>query len=254
MIGLPQNVDDVDKRALVEDRNVQVVEVMPDSPAEKAGIKMADLILSVDGNNINSDQELQEITSTQAGQALTYKIKRGGKTITKEIIPEKNQENEGRIGIAISNTGLVKYPWYLSIWKGIKNSILMLWFIIVAFFQLIKGLFVGQGVASGVSGPIGIAVMTGRFAEMGVVYLVQFTALLSLNLAVINFLPFPALDGGRVIFLLIEKIKGSPVKKEVEAMIHNTGFLLLLLLILVVTIKDVSQYAGKFVDLWEKIF
>jgi regulator of sigma E protease len=89
---------------------------------------------------------------------------------------------------------------------------------------------------------------------MGFVYLLQFAALLSLNLAVINFLPLPALDGGRVLFLIIEKIKGSPVKREVEAIIHNTGFILLLLLVLAVTIKDVAGVADKFVGLWQRIF
>ncbi len=254
MFGLPQSIDDVDQRAIVREEKVQVAEVLKGSPAEKAELKVADVILSVNDVKIDSDTELQELTAPNAGTTLRYEIRRGSEVMEKEIVPQADEEGKGKIGIAIVNTGLVRYPWYLSVWKGFKTAIIMVWMIIVAFYDLIKGLFVGQGVPAGVSGPVGIAVMAGRFAEMGFVYLLQFTALLSVNLAVINFLPLPALDGGRVIFLLIEKIKGSPVKREVEGMIHNTGFLLLLLLILVVTIKDVSKYTGKLVELWEKIF
>ncbi|MFH1583354.1 MAG: site-2 protease family protein, partial [Candidatus Falkowbacteria bacterium] len=82
----------------------------------------------------------------------------------------------------------------------------------------------------------------------------QFTALLSINLAVINFFPFPALDGGRVLFLIIEKIKRSPVKSEVEGAIHNIGFALLMVLILLVTFRDVARFGDVFMNVWEKIF
>ncbi|MBD3248067.1 RIP metalloprotease RseP [Candidatus Falkowbacteria bacterium] len=254
MFGLPQGVDDIDERAIVSEEKVQIVEVLPESPAEEAGLKMADAILSVNGIKIDSDTDLQDITHANIDQELSYEVMRGNEKMQLKITPRANEEGKGEIGIAIINTGLVRYPWYLAVWKGLKTSIIMVWLIIVAFYELIKGIFVGQGVPASISGPVGIAVLAGQFAEMGFVYLLQFTALLSINLAVINFLPFPALDGGRVIFLLIEKIKGSPIKREVEAVIHNTGFLLLLLLILVVTVRDVSKFTDKFIALWQKIF
>jgi len=149
---------------------------------------------------------------------------------------------------------LVRYPWYLAIWKGSETAIVLLWMIVTAFYELIKSLFSGHGVSADVAGPVGIATMTGQYARMGFVYLLQFVGLLSLNLAVINFLPLPALDGGRIIFLLIEKIKGSPVKREVEGAIHNIGFIALILLILVITVKDVSRLTGPLVALWQRIF
>ena len=123
----------------------------------------------------------------------------------------------------------------------------------MAFYELIKGLIMGRGVAIDVAGPIGIAALTGQVAQMGLIYILQFTALLSINLAIINFFPFPALDGGRVLFLIIEKIKGSPVKRELEAAIHNIGFALLMLLVLVVTFRDVARFGDKFKMLWERI-
>jgi len=87
---------------------------------------------------------------------------------------------------------------------------------------------------------------------MGFVYLLNFTALLSINLAILNFLPFPALDGGRVLFLIIEKIKGSPIKREIENVIHNTGFIVLMLLVLAVTWRDVAKLGNVFKGIIDK--
>ncbi len=253
MVGLPQIIDEVDPRAQVSDRNIQVVEVLPGTPAEVAGLQMADFILSVNSHEFTKPDELQKFADSHAGEELNYKIKRAGQdlefSITPEIIYESGQNG---IGIAIAEIGLVKYPWHLAIAEGIKTTIVLTWLIMVAFYELIKGLFVGQGVSADLAGPVGIAVITGQVARMGFVYILQFTALLSINLAIINFLPIPALDGGRVLFLIIEKFKGSPVKKEIETAIHNIGFSLLMLLVLIVTFRDVARFGDKFKALWER--
>ena len=109
------------------------------------------------------------------------------------------------------------------------------------------------GVTADIAGPVGIAVITGQVTRLGFIYVLQFTAMLSINLAIINAFPFPALDGGRLLFLLIEKVIGRPVKREVEAVIHNVGFALLMLLILVVTFRDFSRFGDSFRLLWDKI-
>ena len=110
-----------------------------------------------------------------------------------------------------------------------------------AFYNLLAGLIMGRGLGGELGGPVRIAQITGDAARMGLAYLINFTALLSINLAIINAFPFPALDGGRLLFLAIEKIKGSPVKKEVEGTIHYIGFALLMLLVLLVTYKDIAR-------------
>jgi regulator of sigma E protease len=107
--------------------------------------------------------------------------------------------------------------------------------------MMIGNLFQGQSVGGDFAGPVGIANITGQAARLGFAYLLQFTALLSLNLAIINILPFPALDGGRILFLLVEKIKGKPVRRDVEAIIHNIGFILLITLIVFITYKDIVK-------------
>ncbi|MDD5032381.1 MAG: RIP metalloprotease RseP [Patescibacteria group bacterium] len=254
MIGFPQALDNIDSRAEVSDRKIQIAQILPDSPAAAAGLLAGDTIITINDKEFATEEELQDFVAGQAGKELAYKIKRGQEETIFNVIPEIRQETgKGGIGIAIAATGLVKYPWYLAIEEGIKQTVFLTWAIIVAFYELIKGLVVGQGIAVDVAGPIGIAALTGQVAQMGLIYIFQFTALLSINLAIINFLPFPALDGGRVLFLIIEKIKGAPVKRELEAAIHNVGFALLMLLVLVVTFRDVARFGDSFKALWERI-
>lgn len=245
MIGLPQAVEGVGDNAQISNEHIQVAQVLPDSPADKAGLKTGDVILGVNGEEFNQAGELEEFTGDKKGVELSYKIERGDEVITKEVTPAQLEEVDGvGIGVSIVTTGLVKYPWYMAIWEGIKTALWMLVAIIMALAGLVKSLIVGEAVGAEVGGPVRIASLTGQFAEMGFVYLLQFTSLLSINLAIINFLPIPALDGGRVLFLLVEKIKGSPVKKEVEAAIHNAGFILLILLILIITFNDIFHLIG----------
>lgn len=254
MIGLPQLLDEKMPGAKISNRQIQVVEVIKDSPASQAGLKIGDIIQTIDNQSFKTSDELQNYVASKSGQKLAYAIKRGQDEIKLDLIPEKRVETgKGGIGIAIVETGLVKYNFFSAIWQGVKTTVLLTWAIIVSFFGLIKSLILGRGLGADLAGPVGIAALTGQVAQMGFVYVLQFAAMLSINLAIINAFPFPALDGGRVLFLIIEKIKGSPVKREVEGVIHNIGFALLMLLVLVVTFKDVAKYTDKFVALWQRI-
>lgn len=112
----------------------------------------------------------------------------------------------------------------------------------------------GQGAGAEVTGPVGIAVLTGRVARLGFAYLVQFTAVLSLNLAIINILPIPALDGGRLLFLAIAKIRGKENNQKIEQWFHTVGFSLLMLLVIAVTVRDVGVFKTNIVNLFHKLF
>jgi len=256
MVGLPQSLDGgLDARALVSDRKIQIVQIVKGSPAERADLKIGDAIISIDDQIFLNRQELQQYVNLKIGQELSYKIKREQELLDKKIMPSLMDETgKGGIGVAISETGIVRYPWYLAVSEGFKMTFKWTRDIVVAFYELIKGLILGQGVSAGLAGPVGIATITGQVARMGFVYLMQFTALLSINLAVINFFPFPALDGGRFLFLMIEKIKRAPVRREIENAIHNIGFILLMILVLVVTFRDVAKFGGVFKNFWEKVF
>lgn len=255
MIGMPQALDGIGPGAKITDKKIQVAQILPDSPAVRAGIQLGDAIADINGQSFATAEELQLFVGEHAGEELNYKISRERQEIALKITPEIIAETgKGGIGVAIVETGIVRYPLYLALWEGIKTTFFLVWAIIAAFFELLKGLLLGRGVSAELAGPVGIAALTGQAARMGIVYIMQFAAMLSINLAIINFFPFPALDGGRVLFLAIEKIKGSPVRRELEAAIHNTGFALLMLLILLVTFRDVAKFGYIFKNIFEKIF
>jgi len=143
--------------------------------------------------------------------------------------------------VGLARVSKVVFPWYRAIWEGFVTTFNLIWLTLSSLGMLIWQLFSHGRVVGEVTGPVGIYSITGQAAQMGFVYILQLAALLSINLAVINAFPFPALDGGRVLFLLIEKIKGSPVSERVERTIHSAGFVFLILLMVVVAFKDIGK-------------
>lgn len=242
MSGLPIAIDESMDLTNVRDIRVQVMQVMPETPAAAVGLEMADTIRTIDGTEINSVQQLQDIIGANDGSEMVLGIERGNENIEKEITPFKQGDQPARIGVSLVRTGIKDYPWYVAIWQGFVATGIMIWNIIVGFIVIIKNLIITQQAGVDLAGPVGIAVLTGRVAQQGIVYLMQFVAVLSINLGVINLFPFPALDGGRILFLIIEKIRNKPVSQKVENAMHGIGFLLLLLIMLLVTFKDVARF------------
>jgi len=242
MLGLPQPIEEAGPYARITKAEVLVVETLADSPAQKAGLQSGDVILAVNGQAISSNEALQSEVGKYQDVSTDFLVRSNDQekhvNITPTIISSTGKPG---IGISIYASGTVRYPFFIAIWEGIKTTGLMFWAIILAFAVLIKDLFMGASVGAQVAGPVGIATLTGQVASLGFAYLLQFTALLSLNLALINILPFPALDGGRLLFLLIEKFKGKPVRQSVEVWIHTIGFWLLISLIVLVTYKDIVR-------------
>jgi len=232
MIGAPE--------ASNNQGQIQIEEVVEKSPAAAAGLKAGDIISQIDQKSFSKISEVQDFINQKKDQNLDVEIKRGREILQFDIKPEV-KDGRGLIGVGLGQIDIVRYPWYQALWEGFKYTFSVLWLIIVAFIELLKNLVTGHSVGNAVGGPVQIARMTGDVARIGLVYLLNFTALLSLNLAVINFFPFPALDGGRVLFLIIEKIKGRPVKREFETALHNLGFILLMMLVVWVTIKDILR-------------
>lgn len=242
-IGSVQSIDNLNfKGAEIRDQHIEIITVSEGSPAAQAELQSGDTIISVNGQTVKTVDDLQSFVADKADQNLTYVIGRDDATLTKEITPVTLEETgQGGIGISISEMAFVRFPWYLAVIEGIKTTGVFLWLIIVGLYEFLSRLLSGVGVSAEVAGPVGIAVLTGEVVKLGFLYLLQFAALLSLNLAVINILPFPALDGGRILFLIIEKIKGRPIKQQTEALIHNLGFLLLIALVVLVTFKDIKN-------------
>jgi len=150
---------------------------------------------------------------------------------------------EGSLGVIIVRTADRSYSWKEAPILGIKATGDLTVQVILGWFNVLKSLFTGGGMPDGVQfvGPIGIGSLLNQAAKIGVNYFLQFIAMLAIYLAVLNILPIPALDGGRLVFLAVEKIKGSPINKKIEQRVNGTVFLILLLLMAFVTIKDVSN-------------
>jgi len=253
-IGLPQDVSEEPKGAKIKDIQIEIMSVLKNSPAERAGLQVGDIIVSLDGQVFNQAEELRDYTANREGQTLILRIKRNGEILKKEIEPERLKGIERAVlGIGMIRTGIVSYPWYLALFKGLESTLYLVKEIFIALYDLIKNLIMAKGITMEVAGPVGIAVLTGKAARMGFIYLLQFTALLSINLAIINFVPFPALDGGRFLFLIIEKIRRKPISQKIESIIHTIGFSLLMLLVIVVTYKDITRYSDIFISLLKKL-
>lgn len=243
--GLPAVVEgDAPANAVISDRAVNIVEVVPGSPADLVGLSIGDRIISIDGEVYTTGESARLALAPKSDAApLQLVIARNGEAQNLEVTPAYlAQIDRDGIGVALVETGTVRYPWYLAPVMGIVTTVQVTGSVVVAFAGLIGGLFSGGDAAASVSGPVGIAVLTGQVAQLGFAHLVQFAAMLSVNLAVINFLPFPALDGGRMLFLAIEAIRRKPNSMKVEQAVHAAGFLVLMLIVLGVTYRDIVNF------------
>ncbi len=251
-IGAPTILDKVAQGYAkdIKDEKIQIISVNKDSPAELAGLQINDALLSLDGNAISEVEEVQKYIAMRENQVVELEVLRNNKIIKAIAAPQilDTSNKIPVIGIGLVKTGIVSYPWYSSIWLGIQGTYNLLIALFVALAGIIKSIFTTGEMTVELAGPIGIAVFTGQMVNLGIVYVLQFAALLSLNLALINFLPFPALDGGRVVFLIIEKIRGQEINQKIENIVHTVGFAVLMILIIFITYKDLTRWGGKIID------
>jgi regulator of sigma E protease len=245
LIGKPMIITE-DNAAYARNIQLRILETAKDSPAFSAGLKSGDIVseLSFNGKSqIVSDYDIfKKIVDEANGNEVLIKIKRGSESIDFKITPRINPpENEGAIGVSLAQVGLVKSKWYLFLWDGLKDTATLFWLIISSLFLLLKTLIFEGRMMGELAGPIGIATITGQAYSMGLPYLMNLIALLSIHLAILNFLPFPALDGGRMVFLVFEKLRGRPVSEKIEQAVNLSGFVLLLMLMAFITWKDIAK-------------
>lgn len=244
-IGSPTLVDDAN-RIQLKDAKIVISEVASNSPAALAGLKPADKILEIkspaESLSVKDLNSFLNFVDKYKGENLIFSIQRGKQILDVGVISRVNPPpNEGPTGIALAEVGLLKLPILKSLATGLTFSFKVVIAILETLGKIIKNLFIGAPLGEAVVGPVGIVGVVSQFANLGFAYLLRIVAIISLNLAVLNILPFPALDGGKLAFLLAEKIKGSPISRKTEQITHTAGFVFLILIMIIVTVRDVIK-------------
>ncbi len=238
MIGVPQ---------VVPEGTPEVISVLPKSPAEDAGIRLHDRIIEIrsagtviENPHTEDIRSLLQNSETQSKIQLT--VEREGKLELIPIIPAIDSENGTRsIGIAAEPIAVITLSPFKAMWVGLKESVLITKSVVVAFGNLIATLVQGKGGLEAFIGPVGLAGAVSEAASVGISYFLSFVALISLNLAVLNLIPFPALDGGRLLILGLEAVTRRKFSQEVVGIIHIIGFMLLIALMIALTIQDIKR-------------
>ncbi len=247
--GTQAVIEDLPSGAAVSNRAITITQVLPNSPASKAGILPGDSVVSIAGVVPQSSDLARNIIGEQGTIPFTVSIIRNGES--KDIVATLEFVKEvGRpaLGVGIAEVGSVRYPPLTAMKVAAIATVGYTKAVVVTFVEIFRDLLSLKAPVEEVSGPIGIAVLSGQIARQGIIPLLQFAAILSINLAVINFLPIPALDGGRVLFLFIEKLRRRAMNQKIEAAIHNVAFIILIALILLVTMRDVFKFGGVILD------
>lgn len=225
---------------------ISVLGVEAGSPAEKAGIKLGDMIVEMRRREtilaIETEKDVQDFVAAYRGEEITLKIRRGSEIREIKAVPRHRvSEGEGPLGIALGQIIMQSAPWYLAPLEGLWSLGRATYGVGGGIMQMARDLVLKGGISGDVSGPIGIFFFVADARTLGAGYLLQFMGVLAVNLAILNALPIPALDGGRILFLVIEKIKRKRIRPEVENTAHMIGFLALILLMALVTWRDIAR-------------
>lgn len=256
MTGLPTSVGAEPAGYELQGVNLVVTSVLAESPAEVSGLRAGDKIISLKHMHPvkKSSETLHTTTEVDPSVLKSFIMEHNpgdeieigyirGKNTEVDIAKVKvgGTEAEPVIGISMDMIGTAKLP----VFKAFSEGLSLTWFMTkntaMGLYGLISGAVMGKGSLDGVTGPVGMVGIVGDAYQFGFVYLLSFAALISINLAIINLIPFPALDGGRLFFLLIEKIKGSSMNPKVANTANMIGFSLLILLMVVITYYDVVK-------------
>ena len=222
------------------DTQVEISKVEPGSPAEAAGLLPGDVILRTGSDvAVETSSDLIEYTQDNLGREASLVVQRGPSTVLVKLVPRANPPlGEGPMGISIRHIGGRVVTRFEPSFSVIPESFRAIGRVLTSF----GGIFTSEEGATGVVGPIGIAQVTGEVARSGILPLLGFAGILSLNLGIINILPIPALDGGRLLFVVIEAVRGGKrVPPRKEAIIHLMGFMVLIGFIIFISFGDVRR-------------
>ena len=228
----------------IENARTVITTVLPASPAATAGLKSGDAIVSLSRNGAYSGLTPEEASNfiAQLPVPIIFEVERGGQVSTRIVTPEGGIIGDRlAVGISMDVIGIVKLPPHEALWYGLKTTSELTLLTGQAIGTFIFQALGGRADLSGITGPVGIVGMVGDARELGLAYLLTFTALISINLSIINLLPFPALDGGRLLFIGIEVLTRRSVPPRIFNLVNAVGFALLILLMIFITVQDVRN-------------
>lgn len=230
----------------VHDARLTVVAVAPNSPAEEAGIREMDVIVQVsaDGESVSPilPQEVIDFVGGRGGESVSFTLLRGGETVVLSAIPKDGiVEGRSAVGITMDSVGTMRVPIRLSPIEGAKRTWYVTEMTAIGLYSFFSSAFVGEADLDQVTGPVGIVRAVGTAADAGFAQTLIFAAIISVNLALINLIPFPALDGGRLLFIGVEAVIRRHIPAKVAGYANLAGFALLMLLMLVITVNDVMK-------------
>ncbi|HVS80032.1 MAG TPA: RIP metalloprotease RseP, partial [Candidatus Paceibacterota bacterium] len=245
MGGTPASVD---AGYAVSNPKLTILDVVAGSPAAKAGLQAGDEIERVytqaDELRSSAPDDVSAYVASHQDSAISIEYERGGADATVTMTPAEGiVEGQKAIGISMDSIGTLRLPLFAALWEGLKTAWNMAVAIVAGLWMLISDAFRGHSDLSQVAGPVGIASMVGQARSLGFSYVLSFMSFISINLAIINLIPFPALDGGRILFVIIEAIKRKPISARVAGTLNMVGFTLLIGLMLVVTFNDILRLA-----------
>lgn len=234
-IGIPTKTDEV-----------KIVGLVEDAPGAQAGLLEDDIVLSVNGRAIENADQFIELVNQEKGKEIVIEVEREGDELILFATPrEEPPEGEGALGIIISDMEMKKYPlWQMPFYgtiEGFKEAFAWAGLVVGGIGSMIGNLVTKGQIPREIAGPVGIFQITSTVAQSGILMILQFIGVLSVNLAVINILPFPALDGGRLIFIGYELITGRKPKPQIEHWVNFVGMTFLIFLLILVTANDIAR-------------
>lgn len=221
-------------------KEVKILDIAINSPAHIAQILVGDVVKKVDGETVTSVPEFISKVENKKGKKIKLELQDRVVTVTPRVNPPAG---EGSLGVTITNTEnyfppIWQRPFY-GVYYGTKEAIYWGKNVVNGFISIFSDVFRGKS-PKDISGPVGVFAVTTEVAKTGILPLINLIGIISVNLAILNIIPFPALDGGRLLFIIIEAILGKKVAPKIESVIHAVGMAILLLAILAITFKDVK--------------
>jgi len=219
-----------------------VMQVEEGSAAAKAGIQEGDYIYKIDNQKIETTDQLIDYTAKKPNQKVRITFGPNGETQTKTTVLDK-VDGEGRLGVLIGQAyGQIQYSWWQVIVMALSETVRIIGLIFFYIYKILARLILKGQVEEGVAGPVGIFMLTKQMVSIGLAAVLRFIAFLSINLGVINLLPFPGLDGGQIVLLIFEKIRGKKIRESVTRGLQIFGFSFLIILIILITYRDVVRW------------